>query len=249
MRVRRTYGRLYGAASVALLVWCIWDVMPTRVTGLSSQPSTSCPLTIVSSDPPDGFADVLHVLDTAGQPAGVTLIHVEFAEPVDMTPTDVTVLSTKPPPQVAAVWGAGVDWYVSLDAPPQPGSSTAVVFCGGGVSVLFHSRPGDINLDGTADERDAGALEAAISSGQSEPALHDFNRDGAVNAGDVDTWRAVLEAGGFDLNGYDVTPNRVLCCCSGGYCSMHIGTACADGGTEAACPCTPNPCSGNGNSS
>ncbi len=249
MRVRFNDVRLYAAALVLFLVYAAWQITPRGVRGVPVVVPGDCPMTIADSVPADGFIDVLHYLDGDSQPAGISVVHVQFTQSVQLQSSDITVLSTGDAPSVLAVSGMYDEWDIVLDGPPEPGTTTALAFCGGTASIIFHSRPGDFDYDGDVDASDVSALAAAVGAGSTALGLHDFDRNGVIDGDDVDLLDAVLEAEGFDPAIYGSNPTQVLCCCESGYCSMRIGPSCGSGCTETDCPCAPTSCADNGNSS
>ena len=238
-------------ASVAI------EASPSAADGVDERPCLPLDVEIVYSDPADGFVDARQGRDRSGQADGVSEVWVSFDRPVWLTRDCVDVLSTAEyPPQVLELWpaeGDGLskrpvtDWLVMLDGPVPACASTAVVFARGVASVVFHSHPGDVNLDGVSDREDVAALKDAVQAGSSHLARYDINRDGRIDAADVTRLASLVETDGGCAGGRDgslrIDPeSKVICCCAWTDCTVFFATGCDDGDTEVDCPCVPNPC-------
>ena len=197
---------------------------------------------IAWSDPADVFIDVRQIEDAGANPDGISQIRVDFSESVDLTSDCISILTTGGnSPAVQDVTGSGNEWTIDLDGPIPGGESTAIVFDSGAASVVIHSHPGDVNLDGTTDDDDGTALEEAIQAGETDLSRYDIDRDGDVDQSDADRLDEMLAVFGGSVWRIRPLPT-VLCCCAFGDCSIHVTSACGDGDTQVACPCVPNPC-------
>ena len=198
---------------------------------------------IVWSDPADGFVDVRQIEDANNNPDGITQIRVRFSTSVALTANCIDILTTGgTAPLVNSVTQSGDDWIIDLDGPIPGAESTAVVFDSGRASVLIHSRPGDVNLDGTTDDADADALAAAIQDGSADVKRYDIKRDGALGSADAEGLDDILTV--YHNTVWDLDPEapEVICCCAYGDCTVYLGTACSDSDAQVDCPCVPNPC-------
>ena len=220
-------------------------------------PSEQCGqsgIAIVSSVPVDGFVDARADASSAGSPLGISSIDLSFDTPVELSTECIDILTTaSTAPQISTLTGADYDWTIELDSPMPSGESTAIVLWAGLVHIVYHSYPGDVDLDGVSDENDVTALEAAVQAGSSDLDRYDIDRDGDVDSADVDRLEDLLSGGygGTVWWGVDDPDLRVFCCCVVTDCTIHFTTFCGSG-EEIACPCYPNPCvsrNTNGNSS
>jgi hypothetical protein len=197
---------------------------------------------IVASDPPDGFVDTGQVHDSTQSPDGIRTITVQFNMAVDVSTNCLQIITTGGNTPAASVMAVDdTVWLIELDQPIPAGETTAFAFGGGALSVIVHSHPGDINLDGVTDGYDITALEEAIATGPVDPDRHDFNRDGHV--GIADSYGLVDQIGEYmDHIWDDGSAALLVCCCAQNSCSVGIGAGCGAETTEVTCPCIPNPC-------
>ena len=232
-----------GATVLAIGAYVVLSVNVSPEQSRADPPEGRClpnAVEIVWSDPADGFIDVRQVTDANQDPDGIRQIEVRFNTVVTLTGDCIDVLTTGgTAPLVESVTESGDNWIINLDGPIPAAESTAIVFDSGAVWLVIHSQPGDVNLDGTTDDDDATALDAAIEAGSNDLKRYDINRDGTVSSAD---------AGGLDdiLAIYDQTVwvwvEEVICCCTFDHCGVDFGTGCPDGSTGGSCPCVPNPC-------
>ncbi len=197
---------------------------------------------IAWSDPAEGFIDAREIEDAGGNPEGITQIRVGFSESVALTSECIIILTTgDDSPVVQEVTANGNEWTIDLDRPIPAAESTAIVFDSGAASVVIHSRPGDVNLDGTTDDGDATALEEAIQAGATDLSRYDIDRDGNIDQSDASRLDDVLAT--FRAHVWPENPvPTVLCCCALGDCSIHVASVCDSEDTQVSCPCVPNPC-------
>lgn len=231
--------------TVALLVgaYVVLSVKVSPERSRADPPEGRClpdAVEIVWSDPADGFIDVRQIEDANQNPDGTTQIWVRFSESVALTGDCISVLTTGGnTPAVQNVTPSGDDWVIDLDGPVPGAESTAIVFDSGAASVVIHSHPGDVDLDGTTDDDDATALDAAIGASSNDLKRYDINRDGAVCSADADRLDDILAV--YDGAVWASEP-QVICCCAFGDCAVYGAFQCPDGDTEVDCPCVPNPC-------
>ncbi len=243
--MKRTSWFSIGAVALAVGAYAVLFVKVSPDRSRADPSNESClpsGAEIVWSDPADGFIDVRQIENANSNPDGISQIRVRFSAPVALTSECIDILTTGgTAPLVDSVTQNGDDWIIDLDGPIPGAESTAVVFDSGRASVLIHSRPGDVNLDGTTDDADADALDAAIQAGSTDVKRYDIKRDGAVgsaDAGGLDDILAVYHNTVWDL---DLVAS-VICCCAYGACAVYVGPSCSDGDTQVDCPCVPNPC-------
>ena len=223
---------------------------PESVRGEGGMPSAECArsgITIVSSVPVDGFIDPRADASGAGSPLGISSIDVSFDMPVELSTECIDILTTAwTAPQVLSLTGADYDWTIVLDSPMPGGESTAIVFWGGLVHIVYHSHPADVDLDGVSDQGDLTALAAAVQSGSADLDRYDIDRDGDVDSADVDRLEDLLDSGYGGVDWEEEDEPVVFCCCNGPMCTMFFGTVTCPTGVAVDCPCLPNPCTGGG---
>ena len=232
-----------GAAALVIGLFAVLFLKVSPAPSRADPPEGLClpnGVEIVWSDPANGFIDVRQIEDANQDPDGITQIRVRFSESVTLTSDCIDVLTTGGnTPAVQNVTQSGDDWVIDLDGPIPGAESTAIVFDSGAASVLIHSHPGDVNLDGTTDDDDATALDAAIAASSNDLKRYDINRDGAVGSADADRLDDILAI-------YDgavwVSAPWVICCCAFGDCAVYGASECPDGDTEVDCPCVSDSC-------
>ena len=234
-----------GATVLVIGAYAVLFVKVSPERSRANPPERRClpnAVRIVWSDPADGFIDVRQIEDANQNPDGITQIRVRFSESVTLTGDCIDVLTTGgDTPAVQSVTQSGDDWIIDLDGPIPGAESTAIVFDAGAASVLVHSHPGDVNLDGTTDDDDTTALNAAIQAGSTDLKRYDINRDGAVGSADADRLDDILAV--YNRTVWDPSPQpRLYCCCAWGDCTVYIGSGCTDNDPEVACPCIPDSC-------
>lgn len=226
----------------SVLVLAVWAALGFQ-TANADPPEENClpaDVEFAWTDPPDGYVDTKQFYDTQAT-GSVHTLAVEFSTPVDLDTNCVEVITTgEDAPEVAAITGSGSSWTIELNTPIPAGEATAFSFGNGVLSVVVHSHPGDVNLDGVTNADDFTELSAAIAANP-DTELHDFNRDGVVGLDDAGVlldfvsqpveivWNEWVSAG-------------IKCCCTGTTCSVIYGEQCPDDDEEIACPCVPNPC-------
>ncbi len=200
---------------------------------------------VLSSDPPNGYVDVRSDRDVFGNPQGISTISITLNQEVDLSARIVDVISTIGTLRVLSIEGGGREWSINLDGPIPAGESTIVSIDEGSVLLSFHSRPGDVNLDGVSNEEDVRSLMAAISSKEAAVQDLDINRDGIVSIQDVEDLQIILEGSDGMIAWADVVfplPVTGQCCCIASMCFIHPGD-CPIGSTKAlVCPCQADSC-------
>ncbi len=199
---------------------------------------------IVWSDPPDGHIDVGQAKDAGGRPDGIAIVYVRFDRPVELTVESVVVASTAAPaPQIESLSGGGSEWVVLLDGPLAAGETGAVAFGGGAATLVFASRPGDVNHDGTTDETDVAVLKDAVARDAQDLEAFDFDRNGEVSEDDAKALQEFVQQNtDHHWSGDPTKLEKLTCCCAGTECSQSFGSHCA-AGPEVACPCSGGNCS------
>ncbi len=202
---------------------------------------------LIWSDPPNLFVDVRQDRDVDGEQQGIAEVQLLFNQPVVLTVEELQVVSTaEEAPAAVDVYGADESWIVLLNRPLIAGERIMLSFGMPNVSLQFASRPADVNLDGTSNQADVRALEAAViarHTGQID--RFDIDRNGLVDAADVTRLAELLDGSdgktAWRDAGFAVDPVR--CCCGPlGECYVTTNTKCNGGTTEIGCPCHPDPC-------
>jgi|GEM_PF-5826955 len=201
---------------------------------------------IVWSYPAEGFVDVRTPQSSDGKPVGIMLVDVEFDRKVELHYDCVQLISTADNvPEIVSIAGEGTYWTIELDRPIPAGHSTAVAFGGGRTSLVYHSRPGDVNGDGTVDEGDVAALEMALEVGTPEIDEFDVDGNGSLDDADFDGLARIVDnyQSRNDWQGKEGNSDgKIICCCSHGACVIMMADACPTTMTPISCPCVPNPC-------
>ncbi|MCH8252843.1 MAG: VCBS repeat-containing protein [Planctomycetes bacterium] len=148
------------------------------------------PVSIVSSDPPDGARDARQPFDPDGEnPTGWNSLQITFSgEATGVTVSDFTVTHTAegPAPVVTAVTVDGSIVGLELSESIAPLSWTTITHAASDTSTRLGYLPADVNEDGISTAGDVLALIDALNGVTDLPEYKtDTDRSGASNAADI----------------------------------------------------------------
>lgn len=204
--------------------WTVSDGALTSTPATVSITIVQAAPMLVSSSWASGFIDPRQDQQPSGVPQGIRAMLLTFDRSVvdpashgAIGPSNFLVRQTglQAPPVVTAVHSlpfnpsVGSRYFLRLDRPLTPGECTTIIPLvantdGVPMTAIPANRvalgflPGDVNQDGTSDERDVQAWVQALPAGTDPVRWRyvDLNRDGAVNPADLQRLQQLLNGAG-----------------------------------------------------